>query len=279
MINKSVPIQTLHLFPVLDKLLIELLKSLSPEDWNKPTLARLWTVKDIAAHLLDTNMRTISSGDGYSGKGPENINSYSDLVNYLNELNANWVKAMDRVSPQQLIYLLEITGGQYTNQLTALDPFVPAKVSVLWAGEEKSDNWFHIAREYTEKWHHQQQIREAVNKPGLISRELFYPCMDTFMRGLPHTYRDVIAEAGTLIEINIPGDAGGTWYLQKKETGWILTNDDNKGNIDASITIKPGIAWKLFTKGVAPDYAIERSIIKGDDVLAKKAFHMIAVMA
>jgi len=59
--DRSIPIPTLHLFPVLDELLIGLLSSLSPEDWNKPTLARSWSVKDIAAHLLDTNMRTISA--------------------------------------------------------------------------------------------------------------------------------------------------------------------------------------------------------------------------
>ncbi|MDB4923844.1 maleylpyruvate isomerase N-terminal domain-containing protein [Mucilaginibacter sp.] len=95
------PIQTLNLFPVLNNLLIELLTSLEPGDWNKPTIAPLWTVKDIAAHLLDTNMRAIVSANNYSGKSPENIKSYTDLVGYLNELNAVWVKAMDRVSPQK----------------------------------------------------------------------------------------------------------------------------------------------------------------------------------
>jgi len=42
----SVPIPTLHLFLPLDQKLIELLKSLSGDDWKKPTLAKLWTVKD-----------------------------------------------------------------------------------------------------------------------------------------------------------------------------------------------------------------------------------------
>jgi uncharacterized damage-inducible protein DinB len=59
--QQVIPIPTLHLFPVLDELLIELLTSLSADDWNKPTVARLWTVKDIAAHLLDINVRTIST--------------------------------------------------------------------------------------------------------------------------------------------------------------------------------------------------------------------------
>ncbi|MEP6613153.1 MAG: maleylpyruvate isomerase family mycothiol-dependent enzyme, partial [Mucilaginibacter sp.] len=237
--ERIVPIQTLHLFPVLDKLLIELLRSLEPADWSKPTICPLWTVKDIAAHLLDTNMRTISAADNYSGKPPENINSYSDLVNYLNELNAVWVKAMHRVSPQQLIAMLETTGPQYYNILASRKPFEHARYPVSWAGEEQSENWFDIAREYTEKWHHQQQIRDAVGKPGIMHRELFYPCMDTFMRALPYTYRDVTAEDGTLLQISINTNDGGDWYLQKNETGWELTDNQVDKKPDASVELKP----------------------------------------
>jgi hypothetical protein len=86
--QQVIPIPTLHLFPVLDKLLIELLGSLTAADWNKPTVARLWTVKDVAAHLLDTNMRTISKWHGYEAPVTTPINSYKDLVVYLNILNA-----------------------------------------------------------------------------------------------------------------------------------------------------------------------------------------------
>jgi len=277
--RRTVPIQTLHLFPVLNDLLIELLTSLEPEDWNRPTIAPLWTVKDIVAHLLDTSMRAVASANNYSGKPPEKIQSYSDLVAYLNELNAIWVKAMDRVSPQQLIALLEATGEPYYNYIASLDPFAMAKYAVSWAGEEQSENWFDIAREYTEKWHHQQQIRDAVNKPGIMHRELFYPCMNTFMRGLPHTYRNITADEGILIEISINTEAGGSWYLQRSTGNWILVEDPAGKSPDASITIKPDTAWKLFTKGIKPETAFELANIKGDEKLAKVMFNMLSVMA
>jgi uncharacterized protein (TIGR03083 family) len=277
--RRTVPIQTLHLFPVLNDLLIELLNSLEPADWNKPTIAPLWSVKDIVAHLLDTSMRTIASANNHSGKPPENIQSYNDLVNYLNELNAIWVKAMDRVSPQQLIILLEATGEPYYNYMASLDPFLTAKYAVSWAGEEHSENWFHIAREYTEKWHHQQQIRDAVNKPGIMHRELFYPCMDTFMRALPYTYRNITADENTVIKISVSTEAGGSWYLQRSAGNWVLI-DDAAGRIpDASITINPDTAWKLFTKGIKPQTAIETADIKGDEKLAGAMFNMLSVMA
>ena len=36
----------------LDKMLIQLLEELSPEDWDKQTIAPKWKVKDVAVHLL-----------------------------------------------------------------------------------------------------------------------------------------------------------------------------------------------------------------------------------
>ena len=54
------PIFTAHLFPGLEARLIELLRSLAPEDWEKQTLAPKWKVKDVAAHLLDTQVRKMA---------------------------------------------------------------------------------------------------------------------------------------------------------------------------------------------------------------------------
>ena len=112
--STTIPIPTLHLFPILDRELIALLKSLTPEEWEAPTLAPLWKVKDIAAHLLDGNMRTLSMlRDGYAGDPPGDIHAYEDLLAYLNGLNASWVAATKRLSPRVLIEWLELTGKQY----------------------------------------------------------------------------------------------------------------------------------------------------------------------
>ena len=53
-------IRVIHLFPKLDEKLLELLRGLNDEEWHMPTIAKRWRVKDIAAHLLDGNIRTLS---------------------------------------------------------------------------------------------------------------------------------------------------------------------------------------------------------------------------
>lgn len=274
----KIPIPTLHLFPELDKKLIGLLRSLTPEDWHKPTLARLWTVKDIASHLLDGNVRFISMlRDGYFGDKPDQINSYQDLVNYLNQLNADWVKATRRMSPALLIELLESTGHQYIEGISRLDPFAPALFPVAWAGESESANWFHIAREYTEKWHHQQQIREAVGQPGLMDKMFFFPLIDTFIRALPHTYHNVTASPGTTLQVRVTGDAGGEWTIIKTERGWEFTSSG--ASASALAELDPDTAWKLFTKGITKADAENKIRIHGNQELGMHVLNMLSVMA
>ena len=101
LLSATAPIHVLPLFPVLDQRLTELLRSLSPTEWQRPTLARQWTVKDVAAHLLDGNLRSLSMlRDGYFREAPADPNSYDGLVTFLNGLNADWVRAPRRLSPR-----------------------------------------------------------------------------------------------------------------------------------------------------------------------------------
>lgn len=276
-------IHTIHLFPELDQHLISLLKSLTPEDWEKPTVARLWKVRDVAAHLLDGNIRVISMyRDGHFTAPDREINGYDDLVAYLNQLNADWVKACKRMSPALLTELLESTGKQYSEIMSRQDLEADAVFSVSWAGESVSKNWFHIAREYTEKWHHQQQIRDAVDKPslqrGIMTPRLFLPLIETFLRGLPHTYRNTQAPTGTAVRIAVALDETFEWFLVKTEDQWVIseTFDDQP---QASVNLDADTAWKLFTKAIKPDEALSKAHLTGNKELAGITLNLIAVMA
>lgn len=276
--QQNIPIDVVHLFPVLDKKLHSLLKSLETADWNKQTVAKLWKVKDVVAHLLDGNIRILSSlRDKHFTQVP-NITSYQHLLDYLNQLNAEWIKAMERVSPFMLMLMHEVTGPLYCDYYRSLDPLGDSPFAVDWAGEQQSKNWMHIARDYTEKWLHQQQIRDAVNKPGLMTRELYYPFIDIFMLALPHTYRAVDADNGTSVKLTITSDAGGSWVLLRAAGKWLLTKD-NIHHPTAEIVIDPDTAWKLFSKSFRAADIPDKLKIYGDDRLAETALQMVSVMA
>src|SRR3954449_7178890 len=107
------PVNLVPLFPGLHRELMTLLRGLQPADWGKPTSCALWSVKDIVAHLLDTCLRRLSfARDGLSATPDRGISSYADLVGYLNQLNADWVAASRRLSPQVLMDLLNLAEPQ-----------------------------------------------------------------------------------------------------------------------------------------------------------------------
>lgn len=271
-------IQTLHLFSELDQKLIEVLESLEPEDWKLPTIARKWNVKDIASHILDGTLRGIShSRDAYFGDSSPELNSYQDLLDYLNTLNADWVKATKRLSPDLLIQLLGLTSPLYLGHLKELDLEGEALFSVAWAGEDSSKAWFHIAREYTEKFHHQQQIRLAVGKDAeLLEERLYLPYLETSMRALPHHYRDTSAQTGTSLKIAV-SDISSNWYLQRASTSWDLV--DQLDTWDIEIHIPKEIAWRIFSKGISYEEAKNQVHIEGNRGLGEKILDIVAVMA
>ncbi|TGD80355.1 maleylpyruvate isomerase N-terminal domain-containing protein [Hymenobacter wooponensis] len=271
---------TAHLFPVLDEHLLQVLRSLSPAEWERPTVAPKWRVRDVALHLLDGNLRTLSMlRDGHFGGPPPASPAYADVVHFLNDLNNSWVGAGQRLSPAVIIWLLELSGVAYSQYIASLDPSAPAVFSVAWAGEEESPNWFHVAREYTEKWHHQQQIRLAVGQEAaLLTRELYHPFLATCVRALPHRYRQLRAPLNTTIQFTVDGPAGDTWYLQRLEQGWDL-GQQYVGPIATGLTIAPEQAWRLFTNSLSQQEARQYIKVQGEAAWAEPVYTLLAVMA
>ena len=272
------PLLTAHLFPTLDAHLIDLLRSLAPDDWERQTVAPRWKVRDVAAHLLDTQLRKLSFGrDGMTLSPPPVIASDRDLVALVNQLNAEGVTVLRRLSPPVLIAWMEQTSREAATYYASLDPFAPARLGVSWAGESVSANWFDIARELTERWHHQQQIRLAVNQPGAITTpELYHPVLDCFMRALRFHYRSQSRPQGDAVRIRVSGECGGDWHLYRGDA-WLLTSEP-AGTIVATISIPQEIAWRIFTKGIAREDARELVHVAGDAALGGHVFSMLAIV-
>jgi hypothetical protein len=270
-------INTIELFPIINNALIELLESLSNTDWEKETVVPGRSVKDLAAHIIDGSFRRLSMcRDNYNSNIPD-ITCYADLVDHIQQMNKNWIKTFKIVSPKLIISLLKFSEPELYKYLSTLKTEDKAIFPVAWAGENESTNWFDIAREYTEKWHHQMQIRLAVNKPGIDSTQLFYPVIDTFMRGLPHVYQSSQAENGSNIAITVTGKAGGEWFIEEFQQNWRLSKKMTSSPI-AKITMSDSIVWRLFTGSIDPNIAKEEAKIEGEEALVIPMFKYKAVM-
>ena len=273
------PILTAPLFAELDGKLVELLESLAPDEWRLPTVVPRWTVKQIAAHLLDTALRRLSLVRDREPAPAVTITSDRDLAAFVNGLNAKGVEMYGSLSPRVLVALTRLVVNDLHAHVSSLDPMAPAPWAVSWAGEMRSENWFDIARELTERWHHQQQIRLAVGRPGIMTPRLYGPVLECFMRALPYAYRSVPAPTGAICRVVIAGDCGGEWCIRRDAGGWSFATMPDRASVRAVATIPQELAWRIFTKGLSPPEARPHVAIAGDQRLGAAVLDMIAIVA
>ena len=271
------PILCADLIRKVDEQLIDLLSSLAPGEWEIQTVAPLWTVRDVAAHLLDTALRKLSMVRDSCYVEAVSIHSPQDVVSLVNRLNREGVTVYRRLSPSVLIAVMNLVCEEFADFHESLNPFDHATFAVSWAGEEISPNWFDTARELTERWHHQQQIRLAVNRPGIMIPALYHPVLDCFLRGLPHAFHRTHATPGTLLLVEISGECGGRWCLLRETNYWQLTRQ-SPGDFSTKVTVSQELAWRLFTKGIDRDSALRQIEIEGDRCLGEKVLELTAIV-
>ena len=114
--NPLEPVLTLHLFPEERTLLLDLLASLGPKQWDAPTVCAGWSVKDIAAHLLADDLGKLARGRdshaaaAFAPSSPDDVEA--QLLDFINRQNEAWVAAARRLSPRLLIDLLRWSGEE-----------------------------------------------------------------------------------------------------------------------------------------------------------------------
>jgi len=274
--KKPEKIEVKHLFPQLYSELIELLQNLSPEKWNYSTSSSKWTVKDIVAHLVDTDLRRISFQRDHliPPTYGRQIGNDKQLGEYINYLNNTWVEVSKRLSPEVLIDLLKYIKIEMPKLLNSLDMNDEALFAVSWAGEKKSKCWFDIAREYTEKWYHQQQIREAVGKPILADEKWISPLIDTLVRALPYLYQKVCPDKTNLIVLLVVKDiSNGNWIL-KKDNSWELFVGETL-DYTSKVVMNADTAWRMFSKNISKEEAKKRITIEGDIELGQVMLELL----
>lgn len=286
--------QTAHLFQPLSELLLELVSGLSLEQWDAPTCYPHWRVRHIAAHLLQGSLNRLSlQRDGWippkklKGEPPSGFDELSELIGRSNE---TWTRALDGVSPKALLLMLrpvEDAVNRFYQDLARRGE-ERAIFAVSWAGEEVSTNRFDLAREFTERWHHQQQIREAVGAESLVKEPWISAVLLTLLRSLPPAWNrffPIPPWPDVSVALHIPGMMPELWNLgfDRISSAWTITpggvGEKQRGaRHDTKITLSADIAWKVLTRSLDPESVRNVITIQGDETVAEPLFSASAVM-
>jgi len=268
------PIDVRPLFAPQQAAFASLLRGLTPAQWALPTICLGWDVKDVAAHVLGDHIGRLSRHrDGYAAPRPRNGER---LPAFLDRFNGEWVAAARRISPRLLIGQLQATGDQVAEFWQAVDPDALGE-AVSWAGPGPAPVWLDAARDFSEYWTHHRQICDATGQPGLMSPGHAGPVIDTFMRALPHTLRNVTAPEGTALQMTVTGPGAGEWACTRDAGRWSLHRLPHSKPA-AHVELDTDTAWRLCTRGITPQQAARRARIDGDHHLATAALQIVSII-
>lgn len=98
-------------------------------------------------------------------------------------------------------------------------------------------------------------------------------------RALPRTFARVDAADGTEVGLLIGGEAGGGWLLRREDGQWHLYIQEAGDPSPASlVTFDQETAWRLFTRGIDPQTALQQSTIAGDYELGLNVFDTVSML-
>ena len=167
---------------------------------------------------------------------------------------------------------------QDRNALLGVIISVIVGLGVAWAGEMVSRNWFDVAREYTEKWHHQQQIRDATGRPPLYAPDLFGPVLETFARGLPFALRGFDPRRESCIAVEATGTMQLSWTLREEDGEWSLWRG-SEPDARTFVSIPAEVAWRVWTKSMDRGAARDRIAVSGNEAVVDGIVSFVAIMA
>jgi len=268
------PLDVRPLFPLERAAFVAVLEDLTAGDWQRPTVCPGWRVHDVAAHVVHDHLRKLSgSRDGQAAPGP---GPGEDLPRFLHRVNQEFVEVASRWSPRVLTDLLRHLGPQLDQFWASLDMDRLGE-AVSWAAPGvPAPAWLDVAREYTEYWVHQQQVRDAVSRPGASSERLVTPVIDTFVRAVPYALRHLAP--GSRVQLEVTGPGGGTWTIWRRQGAWAVDRGPGAQDAAALVRLSADTLWRVATRGITVEGARERASVAGDQDLGSAVLTLVSII-
>ena len=223
--------------------LLAFLTALSDEEWVTSTAAPGWRVKDIALHLLDDDLGWLSRHrDGDASGLLSGFSDHAGFIDALSAKNQRWVDGASGLSRRVVIDLLRWSGAEADAYCSSAD--LQRDSHVGWASDQPVPAWLDFAREFTERWVHQRQMRDAVGQEGTYTEDYIGTVLSTFVWGFPHQYR---AQAAHGTEVDLDLDAGGHWHLHCIGDGQWMLEPGPADEPAAALVMTSEAAWRSLT--------------------------------
>jgi uncharacterized protein (TIGR03083 family) len=259
------PCDAASLFVTERARLRELLASLDRADWDRPSPCPGWSVLGLCCHLAGGDLGFLSRHrDGYLGTpGPPQAGE-GEFIAWLDDMQAEWVRAARRLSPRVVVGLLDWTGPQVAGTMRGQDPRART-ASVSWAATGPVPAWLDQIRELSEYWIHRQQLLQALGRPSDLRADLAAPVLDGLRWAYPFRLGHIRAQPGDTVTIAISGPVAVTWHLVATASGWEYRGAPGPRAV-AGLDMTTEQAWRLLSNNL-PAAEAARLSTSGDETV------------
>jgi uncharacterized protein (TIGR03083 family) len=244
----------------------ELLGELTDDDWRRPTPLPGWSVQDNVSHIVGTEAMLA----GEPGPNIEIDREASDHVrNDIGAFNEQWVESLRAVSPNEVLsQFRELTGARLaTLEAMSLDEWNAE--SFTPAGQDTFGRFMQIR--VFDCWLHEQDIRDAVGRPGHENGLAVEVVLDEMATALGFVVgKKAGATTGQSVTFALT-DAGAVVRELHVEVG------DRAAVVPALsdpatvvLTMPIGVMTRRCAGRVGPDDLLDQVVIHGDLELASK---------
>lgn len=264
------------LFTVERDRLGKLLAGLSAEDWQRPSPCPGWSVLGLCCHLLGDDFGTLARHrDGHYGTPSPEGAAEGEFIAWLDDMQAEWVRASRRLSPRLVTDLLRWTAPQVADTFRREDP--QARIaSVSWASSGPVPAWLDQARELSEYWIHRQQLLQGLGRPSDLRADVAGPVLDGLRWAYPYRLAQAQAWPGDSLTITVTGPLTRGWHLVATGAGWQF-DDEPGARIAATLTLSTDQAWRLLTNNL-PAGSRSDLVASGDAAITDILLHTRAIV-
>jgi uncharacterized protein (TIGR03083 family) len=246
------PVEIAPLFAAERSRLLELLAAVTDEEWRRPSPCPGWTVLGLGCHLVGDDFSLLSGHrDRHHGTPAPDGLAEAEFIDWIDELQVEWVHAARRLSPRLVVDLLGWAGPQLVETFEQQDPQART-ATVSWAGPDPVPVWLDQVRELSEYWIHRQQVLQALGRPSDLRADLLGPILDGLRWAYPYRLATVPAQPGDSVSIEVTGPVAASWQLVATGGAWTFRSEPGRRRV-ASLAMTTDQAWRLHTNNLPAD--------------------------
>jgi uncharacterized protein (TIGR03083 family) len=243
-------------------------EDLAPDEWALPTACPGWTVQDNVSHVIGIESLLL-------GRPTPDVSLPDELPHVRNDLgraNEVWVEARRSASPDEVFDELRSVLAERRAAVAGMDQAAFDAEAMTPAGPDTYGRFMRVR--VMDIWFHEQDIREAVGRPGHV--EGVAPATALTEATLPLGFvvgKRAAAPAGSTVRFELTGPMARRVDIEVGDRARIV--DSLTGDPDVTLTV-PGHYFTRLAGGRGADP--RRVEISGDAALGERVVASLGYM-